>query len=373
MSLPAAAVELPTAEQLADELETWRRRGVLRLGSVQLPALGRAALAVGLATSSSDAAQPAVLKELVRTAISPIAGSVSGRCALVLLGLDPNTFDLAPHLLREDAAEIYGVRVERFRREPQRQVLLVVANAVLDVATAHRARLTRQAMEQRHPAETRLAVQWLERFEAYFRIWTPVYGLGADLAAYRSTLLEPDRQWDREGGDAVEYTQEMQAAGYATSALFHLACVLDTERRFIVRFGGLWLLSSPEAEAEARDALHAVVHQTDANERDQSWLRVALDDARREMHPFLSRLQEDRIGKAAHQDWRQWLNQCGCAWEEASHDPTVEYFATGRYHPGIRPACPVHQVIEAANRYCTIIEHEWLKVADWYSYPLQHP
>jgi hypothetical protein len=367
MGLPPALVSPPAHADLVRDLETWRSKGVLRLRKLVLPALRRATIASGHAETAAQAAEPAVLTDLVRQSLSTISGSVSGRCAVVLLGLDPDTFDLAPNLLREDAAEIYGVSWERFRREPQRAVLEVVADRILEQCFAHQARLARLALERRHPADTRLAVHWLERFEAYFRIWTPVYALGADLTAYRATLLEQDRPWDRVSAAGELYTQQMQAAGYGTSALYHLACALDAEQQFLVRHGGLWLLSSPEAETNARDALHTIQQSTSTNERDHSWLRVTMEDSGREMHRFLSQLQEDRVGMSTHDEWQEWLSDCNCAWDNANHDPSVEYFPTSRYHPGIKPGCLVHQTIEAANRFCATIEQEWIKVADWYS------
>lgn len=293
---------------------------------------------------------------------------MTGRCAVVLLGLDPNTFDLAPNLLREEAAEIYGVSLERFRREPQKIVLSLVADRILEQCFFHRARLARLALEQRHPADTRLAVQWLERFEVYFRIWTPVYALGADLTAYRGTLVNPNRQWDnqdREGGGEA-YSQEHQAGGYGTFALYHLACVLTAEQQFLARYGGLWLLSSPAAESEARDALHEVSVPTAMNERDRSWLRTALNEAGGETHGFLNKLQGGRLGLTTLEEWGDWLAECDCTWEAENHDAAIEYFPTGRYQPGITPDCPVHRSIEAASNFCSIIEQEWIKVADWY-------
>ena len=86
------------------------------------------------------ATRPAVLQDLVRSAIAVVAGSLSGRCATVLLGLDPNTFDLAPNLLREEAADIYGLSLERFRRNPQTRILTIVATQILEACYAHRAR-----------------------------------------------------------------------------------------------------------------------------------------------------------------------------------------------------------------------------------------
>jgi hypothetical protein len=356
MELPPVDLRLPSRDEVAAELEEWRRRGVLRLGQLRLPDLGRAAQAAGLATSSYAAAQPSILKELIRTAIAPIAGSASGRCATVLLGLDPNTFDVAPNLLREDAAEILGLSVERFRRDPQHRVLLIVADAVLEICAAYRARAAHLAMEQRHPADTRLAVHWLERFEAYFRIWTPTYALGADLTAYRETLIDPERPWDRGPGDddssENQYSQELQAAGHATFALYHYAAARAAEREFVIRFGGLWLLSSPAAEVEARDALAL------------STARLAMNE--RELHPFLESLQRSSIGRATHDEWQECLGRCNCKWAAGEHDPGVEYFPTSRYHQEIRPDCPVHRTVEACNRYCAVIEQEWLKVSDWY-------
>ena len=368
MALPPASVDPPLHDELVRDLRRWRAGGVLKLRLLGLPALRRAAIASGLADTTAEAAEPAVVKDLVRRALTSITGSATGRCALVLLGLDPNTFDVAPHLLREDAAEIYGVSWERFRREPQARVLGVVADAILEQCVAHRARLARLALERRHPADTRLAVHWLERFEAYFQIWTPVYALAADLTAYRATVLEPDRPWDRlaEGEDDPAYSQEDQAGGYASFALFHFAGVMAALQAFVARYGGLWLLSSAQAEAHTRDALYAVASATTMNERDRSWLRTAIDEAGGEMDGFMARLDRDSIGLATLEEWQEWLDSCRCSWAVTSHDPEVEYFPTARYHEGIEAGCLVHQTVEAANRYCTIIEGEWMRVADWY-------
>lgn len=371
MVLPPASVELPSANDLADELEQWRRRGVRHLHQLRFPGLGRAAQALGLAWSSSEGAQPAILKELVRTAMAPIALSASGRCATVLLGLDPNTFDLAPHLLREDAAEVFGLSVERFRRDPQRQVLLVVANAVLESCSAYRARLVRLAMEHRHPADTRLAVHWLTRFETYFTLWTPLYGMAADLTAYRETIFnfEQPPPTSEDEDHNPQRRRQVQAEGYAQFALYHFASALAAEQRFVARFGGLWLLSSPEAELEVRNAVHAMRQLGPMNERDHSWLRALMAQAQDELHPFLSGLRSDGIGRATWEEWSDALARCGCTWQASDRDEGVEYHPTARYVAGIRPDCQAHQLVEASARYCEVIEHEWLKVADWYHVP----
>jgi hypothetical protein len=343
---------------------------VLKLRKLNLHALRQAALACGQVGCMDEAAEPAAMTELVRSAIGPIATSTTGRCALVLLGLDPNTFDIAPNLLREDAAEIWGVSVERFRRDPQATVLGIVADKILERCVVHRERLARLALERHHPCESRLAVKWLERFEAYFRLWTPIYALGADLTAYRSTLLEEDRPWDRapgtDGPDDPGYSQEMQAAGYGTDAFYRLACVSAEEKRFVAEAGGLWLLSSPEAEVAVRDALRDVTRYQPLNERDLSWLRAALDDASGELHPFLTAVGQSNIGRELHKEWQDWLCGCDCTWRDDKVEPEMEYFASARYHDDISPKCELHRVISACDRYCALIENEWIQVSDFY-------
>jgi hypothetical protein len=373
MPMPSPNTAPPSEEALVEDLETWRREGVLRLRHLRLTALSQAALAAGLADDLVTATRPAVLQDLVRSAIAVVAGSLSGRCATVLLGLDPNTFDLAPNLLREEAADIYGLSLERFRRNPQTRILTIVATQILEACYAHGARLERLALERRHPADSRLAIKWLERFEAYFTLWTPIYGLGADLTAYRSTLLDPRRPYDREPGtngpDDPGYTQEGEALHYGTYALFHLAVTNLARHRWVTKFGGLWLLSSPQAEVEVRDALDAIRANVPMDERDDSWLATVLDEANGQLHPFLNRLADDPVGAATHDDWQEWLASCDCRWDPADEQPAAEYFPTGRYHQGIGPDCLVHCVVGGCNRYCTIIEDEWQKVADWYTSP----
>lgn len=363
--LPPPQTELPQVLDVVADLELWRKCGVTQLSGLNFPALSQAAIAAGLATTTLQSSQPAVLRDLVRRAISAIGGSVTARSSLVLLGLDPNTFDLAPHLLREDAAEIYGLSLERFRREPQRRILNIVADLIIEQCLTHQALQSRLLMEQRHPADTRLAVHWLERFEAYFDIWTPTYALGADITAYRATLIEspistpvpPPR---------IEVDPKAQAHGYASFALHHFARVLAAERHFTARFGGLWLLSTPIAEAQVRDSLHSVLSIGVMNERDLSWIRMTLDAAHGEMHAFLESIGTTPLGRETWEEWEEWLSSCNCTWIPDRHDSTIEYFPTPRYQRHIMPDCSVHQLVEACNSYCTTIEDEWRKIADWY-------
>jgi hypothetical protein len=178
-----------------------------------------------------------------------------------------------------------------------------------------------------------------------------------------------DREPGTNGPDDPGYTQDREARHYGTYALFQLAVTNLARRRWMTKFGGLWLLSSPQAEVEARDALDAIRANVPMDERDDSWLATVLEEANGELHPFLNRLADDPIGMATQDDWQEWLTSCDCRWDPAEEQPAAEYFPTGRYHQGVGPDCLVHRVVGGCNRYCTIIEDEWQKVADWYTSP----
>ena len=213
-------------------------------------------------------------------------------------------------------------------------------------------------------------VQWMERFEAYYRIWTPVYALGTDLTAFRSTLLEEDRPYDNAeelGPGGEPYTQEDQADGYAQYALYWYAEFEWELRQFMTRHGGMWLFSDGTTETAVADAVYRISwHINPFNERDQSFLRGVLQDVRgHEMHGFLQAVARTHIGQVACAQWINWLRNCSCKWSEPV-SRNQEHFPTSRHEARIAPECQVHCVIEACGDYCDLIDQEWRKIADWY-------
>jgi hypothetical protein len=115
---------------------------------------------------------------------------------------------------------LYQMQPETFRKEPEQLHIGQVAEQVLKLCHEQRLRLERVKLERRHPADSRLAIQWLDRFEAYYRIWTPVLRLGEDLQAAIVTSREPETEhppWDLEGklpGSEEWKGNEDQARGY---------------------------------------------------------------------------------------------------------------------------------------------------------------
>jgi hypothetical protein len=271
------------------------------------------------------------------------------------------------------AAEALDLEPRTFQRTRRKSLIEDLAEALLGIAGDGELRQAHERMSRREPAESRLAVQWVERFEAYNRLWTPAYALGADLTAYRSTLLEVDRPYDRapgtNGPDDVGDTQEHQAEGYARFALFRFAEYLWELRQFMMRHGGMWLFSSADVETRVTDAVYRIHwHVTPFNERDESWLRAAMQDARgQEMHTFLILLMSTTAGRETHDEWQEWVSTCACVFAEPHGTETGDsYFPTRRTDEGISDTCQVHRVIEACGEYCDLVDQDWGRIADWY-------
>ena len=112
-------------------------------------------------------------------------------------------------------------------------------------------------MEQRHPADWRLAAR-AQRFEAYHRIWTPVYALASDLQQ-RSGPTEKSRPNPRAAGPRGEqkalHHPVVQGCGHAGDELYDPRNTMLELRRFLTEHAGLCLLSDAEVEVEsgARD------------------------------------------------------------------------------------------------------------------------
>src|SRR5947209_2289942 len=190
-------IEPPPFDDLVADLLLLRLKGIVELRQLKLPALAQAVRASGRGDEDRPVEAPAI-EALLRRSIDNLEDSRWGRAASILYGLTPGTRGDSPATLRQDAADEFGVGFSRWRNHWERLVVGQVADLILGACHEHQMRLTHLALERRAPASSRLAVAWVERFEAYYRLWTPIYALGADLTAYRATLLEDDRPYDHE-------------------------------------------------------------------------------------------------------------------------------------------------------------------------------
>jgi hypothetical protein len=373
----ATPPEPPTREALVADLKLLREKGLVSLPPLTLT-LTLTALRQAARILSSDPKldEAALIETVVRRAVSQLGGGKHGVATAELLGLTPDTKTLTAGLRRVRAAEALGVSLSTLLRKHERPILEQVAAQILTLCTEQRLITVREQLQPRPPFESGLALHWIEMFQAYYRLWTPIYALAADLTAYRMTLLEEPRPYDRPFGTTSEgdigYSQEEQAEHYATFALYHYTRFEWELRRFINRYGGMWMLSNPQTEQDAPDAIARIDwHVNPFNERDQSFLRTTLDETpSQEMHGFLDRLMNSVIGRKTHQEWQEWAGACQCTWNVGA-DIGDSYFPTTTKQNGISVDCQVHQVIDACGCYCWLIDEDWHRTADWYQIPKQ--
>ena len=362
-------VGVPTVDGLLNDLSRLRRAGLPAARHLTLAALAEVATQV---VDEPDLPLAAQIESVLTSAISNLDQGEYGDAALALFGLAEGMRAWSSADRRERAALQLERSADTFQRRYERNLLADIADKLLGLCAAQAMRGTRDELEQRHPAESRLAVQWVQRFEAYYRMWTPAWALGADLTAYRSTLLEVDRPYDREPGvlgpDDPGYTQERQAEGYAIDALYRWAWFQWHLRGFMLEHGGMWLLSTTEAETRAADLVYEIDwHVTVFNERDQSWLRNTVSQSRgQELDHFHTLLESTATGNARLREWLAWCRECDCTWDLASETERDSRFPTSDTGHGVAGDCQVHKIVAACQSYCTLIEEEWLRIADWY-------
>jgi hypothetical protein len=343
----------PGYDDLVADLRLLREKGLLRLRGLRLPALQRAARACG--ESEQDAHDPPAIETMLRRAVEQLGGELGEACGY-LFGLVPGTRGWRPGDLRKEAARVYGMQPDTFRKEPEQLHIGQVAEQILRLCHEQRLRTERINLERRHPADSRLAIQWLDRFEAYYRMWTPISRLGEDLLAAITTRREPDLgypPWDpdlKEPSAEEWVDNEYQAKGYVRGALYSYAWFQLELNRFMVRHGGLWIFSDAEVEQEIADAIYKISWYNTFNTLDDSWLRRLLSQSQFEEElSFIELLRAMPIGPSVHAEWQEFAASCEC---EDDEQP--------------RRDCRVHAVINACQIYCELVDGEWYKIADWY-------
>ena len=259
------------------------------------------------------------------------------------------------------------VGLSRFRNHYEHIIIHQMAQQILRRCHDQSRREAALAMERKTPIDTQLAIDWLGRFDSYYAMRYPIYSAASSIAAHRSTLLEEDRPYDRpptpEEPDG--HTQEMRAQHYGWEGLYYLAWFYAELSRFETRFGGRFLLSSKEAEANVDDATYLMYYFTPFGRQQQSFLRLKYDEAAGEMHTFSLLKAEDPHFTHLHDLWQRFLALCACSWDE-KQPPERGHFHTHHTVATISEECSPHQLISAANDYCTIIKNEWDLIADWY-------
>ena len=206
---------------------------------------------------------------------------------------------------------------------------------LLERSTESRLRVAHGHMEAGQPVDGALAVDWLDRFEHYYRMWTPLSGLRNDInAALEWGATRPDRPLP---------------AQYRTGPLYYYASFLLELRRFEQDRGGLWLLADAEDEIAVADLAYHVTWHMPVSDDHASWLRRLLaQQPGREQHPFTAGLTTEPVGRTLLARLDRWLGRCACG-----SGPDSEH-------------CEVHELLADADTFIQLIDRNWYRIADWY-------
>lgn len=346
----AAQIRYLEHDDIVRELKRVREHGLSATRRLSLPNLQEATVRSGIGVAGNI--NPAAIEELIRKAVPHLGGGTHQEAAAVTFGLLPGTKLTKGTDRRRQASRLLGVAPETFRRKHEGELIDEVAEGVLALCHNQAMRIAHFNMEQRHPADTRLAVAWVERFEYYFRIWTPVYALKADLEAALATYnMEPADHlpWDPDSVRAFDPVE--QAQSYGRSALFWYVSYLLAVKRFIDERGGMWLFSDPQVEDFVTDAVFRIGWHNPINEENDSWLRRKLADSRhQEAEHFYRTLEASSVGEDILGVWQKFVRD--------GHDAEAR---------GDTSASQVHSTVVACEDYRSAIDNDWLKIADWYA------
>ncbi len=244
------------------------------------------------------------------------------------------------HQRRENAARELKMNVDtmlhrrRGVRTHEERVVAHVADVMWERETECVLGVVFAELQERTPEGSDLAVELLYQYRHYYRMWTALDGLRADVAA----VLQIRRQ----GEDDVNKLDD-----YVRSSLHWYARYQQLMQRFKDDYGGQWLFSDADLEQSVIDAIKLVENFSRLTYRQDSQLRVLVAD-QEELDPFLRALEATQEGLEIIAAWQRHLDECDCDLE----------------HP--RSGCKVHLLMTACQYYIDAIDTECYALAPWY-------
>jgi hypothetical protein len=286
----------------------------------------------------------------------PQASTVPNRAAAgrAALGLEPGTHDRplrgsrghpgrAPTVARWLAYQSQSLfRPHQDGRTEFDTILDEITEYVVRREVAYRVNVRRQEQQaHRPPLESAMGIDWIKRFEVYYRIW-----LHISRTVYTLNIaLERTREADR---------TRQECEHWARMTLYHYACVLTELESFEQEFGCLWLLPNPEAEAHVATAVWSI--QVGPFEESLplggSILRLGIRTYS-EAAQFVDATYCDAALQAMASFWEAWLSACKCAKPAKRH----------------RQNCTVKMFTEFLALYLMEMDAQWDVLADWYGRP----
>ncbi len=339
------------SESLTGELAASIKPGITLRAVVGMPTLLGLTIvkAKALSDEVEDLATAAV--GLVRESAVRVDEQADGTVA-ILLGLATATRGMRAPERRRKAARSIPTSFDHFRKRYESELMSRLAEDLVATDSVFRARREHEAQIP-EAAESRLRINWLERHEAYRRIWSPVVALRADLLILLGYLRK-----NREAGIGLEEIDVESpvpwpdVADRAMNLLWRRAQFTRELNRFVDDYGGLWLLSDPNKETQVAEAIFQIGYHGPFGSADDSWLRLRLAEvAGGELDPFMDAVYADVVGTTSLRNLLHWTDQCNCSLHSSSEPYT---------------ACGVHPWLTACNSYISLIDEDWDKVADWY-------
>jgi hypothetical protein len=327
---------IPSPQQLASTLSVLLRTGVTTEGLLSAEAICTLPIVRAKAASDTPEDQAVAALGLIREAAVRVDGETHG-AATILLGLAPGTRGSLLKDRRARAAAALFLSPEHLRKEREPVLIKAVADELYAADSAWRRRQQRRDGGERPPARSALGVDWLAQHRSYRRIWTPVSGMRNDVVILVRYLR-------------AEEEDQPAIADRLCTITWHYTRFLLELAAFVEREGGLWLLSDPDQEVAAADAIYRIGLHVPLGESDDSWLRTLLLDA---PHQELDGFSDVLI--AAGERRRELM----AAWVEWARACTADL---GQPHP----RCELHAWLAACDEFIGLIDEDWYRVADWY-------
>jgi hypothetical protein len=328
--------ELPTPKELSAEMALMLRRGVTVKGLTACPAVLSLAVVRGKAASDDVHDLAAAAHGLLREVVVFAEGEPNGPAG-TLLGLATGTRGTLLKDRRQWTADQLFISPAHLRTSDRESALIEsVAEELYAFDSAYRLRHRHRTERERDPPASGLRIDWLDRHQAYRRVWTPVAAMRNDIPVLLA-LLEDERNHN----DIIDRL--------VLIAWRYAQFVTELER-FIDKYGGLWVLSDIDSEVAAVEAVQHLLALAPLGDADDSWLRIVLRNSEAgELESFSQKLPDDETGVEILGAWLQWAKDCACT-------PSTP----------VSVHCRVHRWLATADEFTNLLDSDWLAVADWY-------
>ncbi len=228
----------PAAKQLAKELSDQLRTGVRLSALMNCPAVLALDVVRAKAATGSERDRAVAARNLLRELSVLVDGQRNGATA-TLLGLATASRGILLKERRQLAADMLHISPDHLRTSRrERELVVALADELYAADSAYRRRHGHRLRPEQDSLTTRLGVDWLDRHQAYRRVWTPLNAIRNDIWVLLRFL--------RDEADRDDVIDRLMNIAWRWGQF-----QVELER-FVADYGGLWLLADVESEYERR-------------------------------------------------------------------------------------------------------------------------